>query len=81
MTPRTATDDDEGKPVVNAEGERIGVVASVRGGTAYVDPDPGIADRIAARLGWGSADEGDYPLEEAKIETITQDAIRLREEP
>lgn len=80
MSPRTVTDDEAGKAVVNSEGEQIGVVASVRDGTAYVDPDPGITDRVMSTLGWASVDEDHYPLEEAKIETITSDEIWLREE-
>jgi hypothetical protein len=79
MSTRTATDDDEGKPVVNAEGEQIGVVAAVRQGTAYVDPDPTITDQITSKLGWADVDEDHYPLDETKIETITVDEIRLRE--
>ena len=71
------TDDDEGKRVVNAEGEQIGIVESVKGGTPYVDPDPGVADTIKSKLGWGDADEETYTLDEKNIESITDDEVRI----
>lgn len=74
----TITDDEEGKPVVAADGEQVGRVVSVEHGTAYVDADPGITDTIMSKLGWGDTDEDSYPLQEESIETITDDEIRLR---
>lgn len=78
MDRTTITDDDEGKKVVDADGEEIGMVAGVRGGTAYVDPNPGIGDSMMAKLGWENVDGGDYPLDDASIDQITDDEIRLR---
>ncbi|WIV65815.1 PRC-barrel domain containing protein [Natrialbaceae archaeon AArc-T1-2] len=72
------TGDDEGKRVVNANGEKIGLIEDVEGGTAYVDPDPGITDTIASKLGWGDADEETYALEESNVESVTDDEIRLQ---
>lgn len=72
------TEEDEGKPVIDAGGEAIGMVEEVREGTAYVDPDPGIVDRIRMKLGWGEADEEDYPIGEENIEEVTDDEVRLR---
>lgn len=80
MERTTVTDDDEGKKVVNAAGETIGMVSTVRDGVAHVDPDPGIADTIRSKLGWGKADEGDYALEATRIDTVTDDEIRLKDE-
>lgn len=76
------TDADEGKPVVHGE-QTIGRVAAVRHGTAYVDPDPAIADRIKTRLGWGAGaeDVGAYPLEPHMIAHVHEDRIRLRDDP
>ena len=71
------TDDDEGKPVVDPEGNPVGMVEEVDAGKAYVDPEPGLVDRIKARLGWGDADEEDYLLTEEHIEQITDDEIEL----
>lgn len=72
------TEDDEGKKVVDAHGEEIGVVTGVRGGTPYVDPSPGLGDQLMAKLGWESVDQEDYPLDEAQIDEVTDDHVRLR---
>ena len=74
----TITDDEAGKAVIDSDGNQVGVVSSVEHGTAYVDPDPGITDKLLAKLGWDDSDEEDYPLQEARIEAITDDEIRLR---
>ncbi|ELZ28419.1 hypothetical protein C474_14964 [Halogeometricum pallidum JCM 14848] len=74
----TITDDETGKRVVDSNGNQVGVVSSVEHGTAIVDPDPGITDKLLAKLGWDNSDEEDYPLQEARIDTITDDEIRLR---
>jgi sporulation protein YlmC with PRC-barrel domain len=72
------TDDDEGKRVVNANGEEIGMVKNVSGGTAHIDPDPGMTDTIKSKLGWGDTDEETYPLDDDNVESITDDEIRLQ---
>lgn len=74
------TDDDQGKTVINASGQNVGLVTEVRSGTAYVDADPGLADTIRSKLGWNKADQGDFILDEDSIESITDDEIRLLEE-
>jgi len=71
------TENDEGKPVKTADGEQIGMISGVRGGTAYVDPDAGITDRIKSMLGWEDVDEDDYALAESEIDTVTDDEVRL----
>ena len=68
---------DEGKRVVDHEGNEIGMITNVRGGTAYVDPDPGVTKTVMSKLGWEDADQEDYPLDETRIDTITDDEIRL----
>lgn len=74
----TFTDDDEGKRVVNANGDEIGIVEHVEAGTAHVDPDPGITDSIRSTLGWGDADEETYSLDDSNVESITDDEVRLQ---
>jgi hypothetical protein len=74
----TITDDAIGTDVVDADGNKVGIVSRVEHGTAYVDPDPGLTDKILARLGWEDADEEDYPLQESAVATVTDDEIRLR---
>jgi len=71
------TERDEGKKVVNADGDTIGMISGFRGGQAYVDPDPGITDQIMSTLGWQDVDEDDYALESAHVERITDDAVHL----
>lgn len=73
------TDDDQGKAVVDSTGREIGMVTEVKSGTAYVNADPGITDSIRSKLGWSDADEDDYALEENRIDTVTDDEIRLKE--
>lgn len=73
----TITESHEGTPVVGADGEQIGIVSDVRHGTAYVDPDPGLTDKITAKLGWEDVDDDDYPLQEAAIADVDDDEIRL----
>ncbi|WP_255194552.1 PRC-barrel domain containing protein [Natronobeatus ordinarius] len=71
------SDHDEGKRVVNADGEAIGIVEHVHGSTVHVNPDPGVTDTIRSKLGWGDADEETYELDESNVESITDDEIRL----
>lgn len=71
------SDDDQGKAVVMGD-EKVGMIERVEGGTAYVDPDPGITDKIKSTLDWGDMDEDSYPLSDDKVDTITDDEVRLR---
>ncbi|TYL37668.1 hypothetical protein CV102_15115 [Natronococcus pandeyae] len=72
--------DDQGKDVVDERGETVGIVAEVEGQTAYIDPQPGLTDRLKARLNWGGHGDDDYPVEAAQISDITDDEIVLRGE-
>lgn len=74
----TLTEEDEGKRVVNDHGDEIGRVLEVKGETAFVDPDPGLADTIMSTLGWSEADEDTYRLDSSKIDTVTDDEVRIR---
>jgi hypothetical protein len=71
------TENDEGKTVVNTYGEEIGVVSAVREGTLYVDPDPGLAEKVTSSFGWGSGDDESYPVEAQQIERITADEVEI----
>jgi hypothetical protein len=78
MTQRsTINDSDQGKRVVNSNGDEIGIVVEVKNNTAHVTPDPGLTDRIRAKLGWDEDDTDTYALPERSVETITDDEIRL----
>ncbi|AFZ73188.1 hypothetical protein [Natronobacterium gregoryi] len=78
MNRETITKDDEGKRVLNTDGTEVGRIVTVEDGHGYVEPDPGLADTIKAKLGWGVATEEAHPLDEGSIEEITEDAVRLR---
>lgn len=71
---------DVGKQVVNASGENVGVVTEVDEDAAlvYVDPNPGITDRIKTRLGWESRGEDAYTVSPDHIEAIEDDEMRLK---
>lgn len=71
------SEDDEGKAVMNQDGETIGMVSSVRGDRMFVNPEPGITDKIKSKLGWEDVGENDYVVRENDIETVTDDAVRL----
>lgn len=78
MSHRTSINDsDEGKKVVDAHGDEVGIISEVSGDTAHVDPDPGVMDKIGAKLGWDEADRESYPLSASSIQEITDDEIRL----
>ncbi|WP_251341963.1 PRC-barrel domain containing protein [Haloplanus halophilus] len=72
------TDDHVGASVVDGDGDDVGIVSAVEHGTAYVEPDPGLAATLKAKLGWEDTDDDAYPLQEEAIETVTDDEIRLR---
>lgn len=78
MDRTTMDESDEGKPVMNAKGDKVGMITKVEGGTAYVDPDPGITDAVRSKLGWGGAgDDETYELRGSRVATITDDEVRL----
>ncbi len=80
MVRTKVTGDDKGKRVVNARGEKIGVITGYRNGAARVDPDPSITERIRSKLGWDSdTDSDEYVLQDARIDEITDDKIRLKD--
>ena len=75
------TPDDESKPVINADGERVGRVIAVEDDTADVDPDPGLTETFLSLLGWAEVDaESDtYTLQSEAIAEVTDEEIRLTE--
>jgi hypothetical protein len=71
-------DDDVGKKVVHGD-DTVGRVTDVEYGTAYVDPDPGLTDKLKAKLGWsdGAGDEDTFPIQSAAVAEVTDDEVRL----
>lgn len=78
MATTQITEDDEGKKVVDESGDEVGIVSNVNHGTAHIDPNPGITDKVKSKLGWGDRDEDTYPLQEEMISSVTDDEIRLQ---
>jgi len=68
---------DEGKTVVDQDGNTVGRVVSVDDGRAHVDPDPNVTDTIKSKLGWGDESQDTYALGADSIATVTDDEIRL----
>ena len=77
MSSTELTDSDEGKTVVSGDGGSIGVVSEVRGGRAYVDPDPNVTDKLMSTMGWSDADEEDFALNASQVDEVTDDEVRL----
>ena len=71
-------DSVQGKHVVNAAGEKIGLITAVRDNTAYIDPDPGMTDTLKAKLGWDNVEADDYSIQASDINRITDDGVHLR---
>ena len=69
------TDDVTGKTVVDAEGKKLGIVSKVEGDTAYVDPDPSVAEQVLSKLGWGGSDEEDYRITGDMIDRVEDDIV------
>ncbi|QCS43311.1 hypothetical protein [Natrinema versiforme] len=72
----TFTDDDIGKRVETAGGDRLGTVRMTEAGTAYVDADEGATSAIQSILEWED-DEEIVPLDASAVDEVTDDAIRL----
>ncbi|MGQ3410798.1 hypothetical protein ACT4ML_00845 [Natrinema sp. LN54] len=73
----TFSEDDVDKPVENAAGEEVGVVAAVEGDIARVRPDPSAVESIKSSLGWEKGAEERIMLDRESVREITGDAIRL----
>jgi sporulation protein YlmC with PRC-barrel domain len=70
---------DEGKFLMDAEGEEIGVVTEVdpEEQVAYVEPDPGIGEAIVQGFGFGEADEDDIEVPADSVATVTDTELRV----
>lgn len=72
------TDDDEGKVVVDASENTLGVVTDVEGDTAYVDPDPSLAETVKADMGLADTESDEYTVKEGAVETKAEEKLHLR---
>lgn len=71
--------EDEGKYLMDAEGEQIGIVTEVdtERNTAYVEPDPGLSEAWLQSLGYGDSDEDDIEVPGETVDTITDTELRV----
>lgn len=74
------TESEQGKTVVNAAGDEVGLVSEVDRdrNRLFVDVQPGITERIMSALGWGDADEEDSPLPADAVERVADDEVVLK---
>jgi sporulation protein YlmC with PRC-barrel domain len=71
--------EDEGKFLMDIEGEQIGIVSDVdtEEQVAYVDPDAGIAEAWIESFGYGNAEEDDIRVPATSVETVTDSELRV----
>jgi hypothetical protein len=70
---------DEGKFLMDAEGEQIGIVTEVdaEAQVAYVEPDASVAEAVIQGLGYGDADEDDIEVPAESVATVTDTELRV----
>ena len=73
----TLTEEDEGKILVDADGEELGIVTGVEDGRGYFDPDPSVSEGVLAAFGRASTDADDLVLPFGAVETVTDEEVRL----
>lgn len=71
--------EDEGKFLMDIEGEQIGIVTGVdpEEQVAYVDPEPGVAESVMQGLGFGDASDDDIEVPADSVETVTDSELRV----
>ena len=71
--------EDEGKFLMDAKAEQIGIVTEVapEEQVAYVDPDPDVSDAILQGLGFGDAGSDDIEVPAGAVETVTDTELRV----
>jgi hypothetical protein len=73
---QTLSPDDEGKTVVDANGEEVWTIKRVEHGTAYVDAEEGLLEGLKSML--GDEEDGTYSLVGTDVEEITDEEVGLR---
>ena len=76
---RDLTADDKDKPVVMADGTRVGTISHVQNGQARVTPDEDadLTEVVKSALGWNDADDT-HDLQSDDVENVTDEEVRLR---
>lgn len=70
---------DEGKYLMDAEGEQIGIVTEVdpENNVAYVEPEPNLTEAWVQSLGYGGADDDDIEVPGESVDTVTDTELRV----
>lgn len=71
----TLTEDDVGKTVVDAAGKELGIVASVEGNAAAVDPNPSLLERALSWIGVEGEDQEDYEITEDMLDRVDEQVV------
>lgn len=67
----------EGDPVIDANGDRLGVVETVEDGRVLVDPAEDISQLAKVVLGWRN--DGDaYSLADRHVASVTDEGVYLK---
>lgn len=71
-------DVSQGDSVVDDQGETVGLVTAVEGSTLFVDPDPGLTEKLSAKLGWVDQDDAEYTIDASDVASVEGGNVRLR---
>jgi hypothetical protein len=71
--------EDDGKFLMDIEGEQIGIVTEVdpEAQVAYVEPNPDLAEAWIQGFGFGDADEDDIEVPADAVATVTDSELRV----
>jgi hypothetical protein len=71
--------EDEGKFLMDVEGEQIGIVTEVdaKAPVAYVEPDPGAGEAIIQGFGFGDKGDDDIEVPADSVATVTDTELRV----
>ena len=71
--------EDEGKFLMDVEGEQIGIVTGVdaEAQVAHVEPDPDLAEAWVQSLGFGDVGEDNIEVPASAVETVTDSELRV----
>lgn len=71
--------EDEGKYLMDNQGEQIGIVTEVdpAENVAFVEPDPGVGEALLQGLGFGDADADDIEVPGESVATVTDSELRV----
>ncbi|MFC7177157.1 hypothetical protein [Halosegnis marinus] len=63
---------------MTADGDAVGTVDMAAGSSAHIAPDEDLSRSIRRRLGWTEEGEETYRLDKSKVDSITDDEVRLK---